>query len=159
MRCQALNVLSPEATDEERKCTHEAGQYIFDGYYGPIQLCEAHTKSYQKAGIELRKADPLPYEKHNVGMVGEVYKLPLPKKTEIAKGPDFDVCIFCLTCRVNVKPVCSYGLHHEFLEQIKQPSKVAAQSKVPDKKLCVKCGLHTKNPKAQTNGCAHTFSE
>jgi hypothetical protein len=55
-QCEALTVVSPEATDEERACTHDAGEWIFDGYYGARRLCDQHAKSFKDAGFELRKS-------------------------------------------------------------------------------------------------------
>jgi hypothetical protein len=67
--------------------------------------------------------------------------------------PNFDVCIFCLTVRSNVKPTCNYGMHHEFPTVVKK-----AQTPKPSKSLCTKCGLHPKNPLAMANGCGHEYA-
>lgn len=64
-----------------------------------------------------------------------------------------DVCVFCLTCRGNVGPTCTYGLAHEFPTAVRRPT----QERKVDKKLCSKCGLHPKNPKFDTNGCVHEY--
>lgn len=62
-----------------------------------------------------------------------------------------DICIFCLTHRDDVEPKCSYDFHHEF------PEVKVVQEKKVDKGLCLKCGLHKRNPKSQSNGCNHNY--
>lgn len=64
----------------------------------------------------------------------------------------FDCCVFCLTCRGNItSPTCTYGFEHEF------PKPVVRQAHKGDASLCTLCGLHPKNPKSATNGCAHCY--
>jgi hypothetical protein len=72
------------------------------------------------------------------------------------------ICIFCLKspsdptpwCRDNPGAGCTYGLGHEYpVAEIEKPK----FEKKPDKKLCVKCGLHLKNPASATNGCSHEY--
>lgn len=71
---------------------------------------------------------------------------------------ELNVCIFCLTCRGNIRDpkakTCSYGLGHEFLED--SLAKRVQQVKKPDAKLCSLCGLHPKNPLYSSYGCDHT---
>ena len=69
---------------------------------------------------------------------------------------DLDVCIFCLRCRGNLVGVetCSYGLRHEFPEPVQSTVEIP---KRVDKQLCVKCGVHRKNPKSATSGCDHEY--
>jgi len=84
-------------------------------------------------------------------------------------SPDF--CIFCLATRAEIAlgaplafywtpnaPLhaanrCTHGCAHEF--------PVLAKPEPPpmkrDPKLCVRCGLHPRNPAAANNGCAHEF--
>jgi hypothetical protein len=72
------------------------------------------------------------------------------------------LCVFCLKHESDKTPWiesnpgkgCTYGYAHEYLEPEVQPE---IQQKKPDKKLCVKCGLHPKNPLASTNNCEHTY--
>lgn len=67
------------------------------------------------------------------------------------------VCTFCFVHRDRVQPkTCTYGMHHEYSEDaiVKTPPK---QEVKKSKSLCVKCGLHPKNPKAI--GCEHVFEE
>jgi hypothetical protein len=71
------------------------------------------------------------------------------------------ICLFCLKhegdatpwCKDNPGRGCTYGLDHEFPEPL-EPKK---QEPKKDKKLCIKCGLHPKNPASATNGCAHEY--
>ena len=73
-------------------------------------------------------------------------------------------CIFCLRDAVTAEPFCkdnpghgcTYGFHHEGVEGLVEKPKPAPKG--PDKKLCLKCGLHPKNPAASTNGCAHEYA-
>ncbi len=53
---------------------------------------------------------------------------------------------------------CLYGLEHLYEEDL-APKAKQPQVKKPSKSLCIKCGLHPKNPLAQTNGCEHEFPE
>lgn len=73
-----------------------------------------------------------------------------------------NLCIFCIRPEgdprswvpSNPGKGCTYGLAHEFPpSEEKQPQ----QAKVRDAKLCVKCGLHPKNPTSSTNGCEHEY--
>jgi len=54
-QCEAYMVINPDSTLEERRCTKEAGQFVFDSHYGTRKLCGSHADSYQKAGFQLRK--------------------------------------------------------------------------------------------------------
>ena len=53
MLCQAFNIVSPTASDQERSCSNEAGSYTFNGSYGPKRLCDKHAKSYKEFGYIL----------------------------------------------------------------------------------------------------------
>jgi hypothetical protein len=67
-------------------------------------------------------------------------------------GVSGDVCIFCLGHRGNVAASCTYGLQHEF------PNKeVKKQVAKRDAQLCIRCGLHAKNPTSRTSECAHEY--
>jgi hypothetical protein len=78
---------------------------------------------------------------------------------EVAGTPGF--CIFCLEPKSSPRPWvpsnpglgCTYGLGHEYPAEETKP----AQVHKPDKKLCLKCGLHPRNPKAAANGCEHEY--
>jgi len=72
------------------------------------------------------------------------------------------VCVFCFRDETNTTPFCSdnpgkgcsYGFAHERPESEKPKQAVV---KV-DKQRCTRCGLHTKNPTSQTNGCVHEYA-
>jgi hypothetical protein len=66
------------------------------------------------------------------------------------------VCIFCLSHKSRCLPDnCTYKGHHEFPgEESAKEDKPAPKVKV-DLKLCIKCGMHPKNPKAA--GCEHEY--
>lgn len=72
------------------------------------------------------------------------------------------LCIHCLKHEGDPRPWvvanpgngCTYGLGHEFPE-VEKPKPPPA--KKADKQLCLKCGLHPKNPASATNGCAHGY--
>jgi hypothetical protein len=65
-----------------------------------------------------------------------------------------NLCTFCLCSREDgSKTTCSYGMHHEFAEV----PKASGKTNKKDSKLCVKCGLHPKNPASLTNGCDHDW--
>ncbi len=57
-------------------------------------------------------------------------------------------------CVSNPGAGCTYGLGHEF-----PPREAATKKQTPkvDKWLCVKCGLHVRNPASGTNGCVHEY--
>ncbi len=69
------------------------------------------------------------------------------------------LCFFCLRdandervwCQDNPGEGCTYGMRHEFPEEEK-PKQVVVKM---DRKICLKCGMHPKNPKAV--GCEHEF--
>lgn len=69
-------------------------------------------------------------------------------------------CIFCIrsddfkgqVTTLGPGP-CTYGLKHEFNESVVQV-KQQQPKKDSGKNLCIKCGMHPKNPKAV--GCDHT---
>lgn len=61
-------------------------------------------------------------------------------------------CIFCLFHKDHVAQVCTYGMYHEFPQVILEKKTVKI-----DRKICIKCGLHPKNPKAV--GCDHEFAK
>lgn len=63
------------------------------------------------------------------------------------------VCIFCLTHESRNIAWCSYGMKHEYPE----PEKPKKQAAKVDRNLCIKCGLHTKNPASLASGCAHEY--
>ena len=63
-------------------------------------------------------------------------------------------CVFCFKHREDAAPACSYGLGHEFP---KGEEARVRQEKRPDAKLCVRCGLHPRNPLSSTNGCEHAY--
>lgn len=73
------------------------------------------------------------------------------------------ICTFCFQppdnpkvwCVDNPGHGCTYGMHHEFPEEIKEIPQPPV--KKTDKKLCTQCGLHPKNPLAASNGCQHVF--
>ncbi len=78
-----------------------------------------------------------------------------------------DTCIFCFQtsdnpkvfCLDNPGDGCTYGMHHEY------PGEVFGKTKLPpkvtfkkvDKQVCLKCGVHSKNPVGATNGCEHEY--
>lgn len=72
-----------------------------------------------------------------------------------------DICIFCVRhnsstepwCPSNPGRGCTYGYGHEYpLDEKPKPSVAKT-----DTSLCTQCGLHPKNPKSSTNGCAHAY--
>lgn len=68
-----------------------------------------------------------------------------------------DCCVFCLRCRGNIAEpearTCTYGMGHEFPQAAPQ-----RQPERPrDASLCVRCGLHPRNPASATNGCEHSY--
>lgn len=66
-----------------------------------------------------------------------------------------NTCIFCLNCPgkpYNAFVDCTYGSPHEY-PAVEKPKQVVVKV---DRKLCIKCGLHPKNPKAV--GCEHEFA-
>lgn len=66
------------------------------------------------------------------------------------------VCVFCCVHRDREQPAtCSYGMHHEYPEDAVLVKPPKPQVKGRDKNLCLKCGMHPKNPKAA--GCDHVF--
>jgi hypothetical protein len=73
------------------------------------------------------------------------------------------VCIFCFKspsnptpwCPTNPGNGCTYGLGHEY--PLNESEKPKQPPKKPDKQLCLKCGLHAKNPASATNGCSHEY--
>jgi len=72
-----------------------------------------------------------------------------------------DVCIHCLKHRSDSSPWvknnpgagCTYGLAHEY----PAPDRPKPQPKKIDKNLCIKCGLHAKNPASASGSCAHEY--
>jgi hypothetical protein len=76
-----------------------------------------------------------------------------------------NICIFCLKtpndptpwCKNNPGHGCTYGGHHEFLEEAEKAKPV--QQKKADKARCIKCNLHPKNPLSSTNECEHVYPE
>ena len=66
------------------------------------------------------------------------------------------VCIFCLCHRdrPGQGDTCTYGMRHEYPEDDVVEVKVKVQKR--DANLCIKCGMHPKNPKAA--GCEHEFA-
>lgn len=70
-------------------------------------------------------------------------------------------CMFCFKTRSNIPDLkaknCSYGLGHEFLEEIEEKILPPKQEKKVDSKLCTKCGLHPKNPLSSQNNCQHNY--
>ena len=61
-----------------------------------------------------------------------------------------NVCIFCLFHRDRDLPTCTYGMRHEYPEQ---PTVKQAPKK--DRQLCLRCGLHPRNPAYAASGCEH----
>jgi len=77
------------------------------------------------------------------------------------------ICIFCFG-RPPPGLECTYGLHHEFPKEklpvisvggTKESGWGTGPTKKPDAKLCVKCGIHPKNPLFASNGCEHLFGD
>lgn len=76
------------------------------------------------------------------------------------------ICIFCLCTDTNLIPWvpdnpgkgCQYGLMHEFPEKVVSVAAKPTEKKLP-KNLCLKCGLHPKNPLSATNECEHQYQE
>ena len=75
-----------------------------------------------------------------------------------------NICLFCFKAEGNTTPYCldnpgkgcTYGFDHEFPSRVQ--AKVKPQpAKVPDKNICTKCGLHSRNPASATNGCEHAY--
>jgi hypothetical protein len=52
-RCEAFLVVSPTASDEERRCPANAGAWVFETSLGRRLLCESHAKSYHAVGFIL----------------------------------------------------------------------------------------------------------
>jgi len=79
-------------------------------------------------------------------------------------GVSDQVCIMCLRHSSRTESFvpgnpglgCTYGWRHEYEEKVKQAP--SPKSKIVDKKLCHKCGLHPKNPAFMTNNCEHLFA-
>ncbi len=75
-----------------------------------------------------------------------------------------DSCIFCLKSPSNATPFCpdnpgegcTYGMRHDYGAGEVEKAKLQPK-KAPDKQLCVKCGLHAKNPASTGNGCTHEY--
>jgi hypothetical protein len=66
------------------------------------------------------------------------------------------VCVFCFVHRDREQPeTCTYGMRHEYGED--SVPKISKQEPKRSKNLCLKCGLHPKNPKAI--GCEHVFED
>lgn len=72
------------------------------------------------------------------------------------------ICIFCLRapgsppwCTANPGRGCTYGFACEY--PLEETAQKPAPTHVRDAKLCVKCGLHPKNPMSATNGCVHEY--
>lgn len=72
---------------------------------------------------------------------------------EVVGTPGF--CIFCYAHMSDDKATCTYGLRHEFFVKVEKPKPKV----VVDKRLCIKCRIHIKNPKSATNGCEHEYEE
>lgn len=66
------------------------------------------------------------------------------------KSLEFEMCIFCFGYKSN-NAQCPYGTH----EYPKRPVK---QERKKDTQLCLKCGMHPRNPKYQANECEHEHS-
>ena len=74
------------------------------------------------------------------------------------------ICIFCLQSPNNHKPWCkenpgrgcTYGFACEYEGEETKPKSPPPQPKI-NKQMCVKCGLHQKNPLSSTNGCTHQY--
>lgn len=81
--------------------------------------------------------------------VGETRLVPI---ADVTATPGY--CIFCRRHKSDAAESCTYGGKHEFGVEARAE---APQPKKPDPKLCVKCGLHPKNPASATNGCAHEY--
>ena len=72
-----------------------------------------------------------------------------------------DLCLFCIRprgdtrvwCADNPGDGCTYGLAHEY-----PPRERSKQARPIDRNLCVRCGLHPKNPASTTNGCEHVYA-
>lgn len=72
------------------------------------------------------------------------------------------LCTFCSRHESDKRPWvpsnpglgCTYGYAHEFPEA---PVVKAKPEKKTDKKLCIKCGLHPKNPAFATKVCEHEY--
>jgi hypothetical protein len=62
------------------------------------------------------------------------------------------VCVFCLTHEMR-GAACTYLMPHEYPAR----PKATAAPRV-DRQLCVKCGLHPKNPAGAASACAHEYA-
>lgn len=75
------------------------------------------------------------------------------------------ICIFCFRSDSNPIPWCvdnpgrgcQYGLAHEYHPSPEDAVVLKTVEKKPAKNLCVKCGLHPRNPVSAQNGCAHEY--
>lgn len=74
------------------------------------------------------------------------------------------LCTFCNKVPENTTPWCvdnpgkgcTYGLGHEYPEELVVTKKVLV--KKPDRQLCIKCELHPRNPASDVNGCEHEYA-
>jgi ribosomal protein L40E len=72
-------------------------------------------------------------------------------------------CIHCLRhasdtrpwCPDNPGSGCTYGLGHEY--PLTEEAKPKQPPRKQDKQLCMKCGLHVRNPTSAQNGCTHEY--
>jgi hypothetical protein len=66
------------------------------------------------------------------------------------------VCIQCFRHEEDVVGAdCLYGLDHLFAKTKEMEKFIPSRKR--DAKLCLKCGLHPKNPTAAVNNCQHEF--
>jgi len=86
-----------------------------------------------------------------------------PKSRGMSDTERARICIFCLRhesdprpwCPENPGLGCTYALAHEY--EPGEEAKPKQPERRLDKELCVRCGLHPKNPASATNGCAHEY--
>ena len=73
------------------------------------------------------------------------------------------ICTYCLQhserkiSYFKTSTGCSYDLHHSYDEESLRPKPQPVQVVKLKKDLCVKCGIHPRNPIFLTNGCVHEF--
>jgi len=70
---------------------------------------------------------------------------------EIAKG---EPLAFFWTEGLHAADRCTYGLGHEMPAA---PKSAPTSGPKRDPKLCVKCGLHPRNPASSSSGCEHVY--
>jgi hypothetical protein len=70
--------------------------------------------------------------------------------TKVVNTPPKQFCIYC-HANEDVEGTCTYGQPHEYA--------TLEKSMIPVEDLCIRCGLHPRNPAAAINGCNHRMPQ